>query len=88
MYRSLLNEVTLSMVIFQIGTDRYSDRQEQEYTAPEHAVVNFINILRTNFSYERHCGSFIYVYVTREKLQKRRLYEKFERKMLIKLTPD
>ncbi len=28
--------------------------------------VNFINILRTNFSYKRRFGSFFYVQVTRE----------------------
>ncbi len=32
--------------------------------------VNFINILRTHFSYEHCFGSFFYVNVTREKLQK------------------
>jgi len=30
--------------------------------------VNFINILRPNFLYKRHFGSFFYVNVTREKL--------------------
>ncbi len=29
--------------------------------------VNFINILRTNFSYKRRFGSFYYVHVTRKK---------------------
>jgi len=48
--------------------------------------VNFINILNTNFSYECHFVSFLYVHVTREKLPKQRLYEKFVRKMLMKLT--
>jgi len=48
--------------------------------------VNFINILRTNVSYERRFGSFFYVQVTREKLPKQCLYEKFVRKMLMKLT--
>jgi len=38
------------------------------------------------FSYKRHFGSFFYVHVTREKLPKRRSYEKFVRKMLMKLT--
>ena len=49
--------------------------------------VNFINILHTNFSYEYCFSSFFYVHVTREKLPKQRLYEKFARKMLMKLTP-
>jgi len=38
--------------------------------------VNFINILRTNFSYEYHFGSFFYVHVTREKLLKQHSYIK------------
>jgi len=38
--------------------------------------VNFINILRTNFLYKRHFGSFFYVYVTREKLLKQHSYKK------------
>ncbi len=32
--------------------------------------VNFINILRANFLYKRHFGSFFYVHITREKLPK------------------
>jgi len=51
-----------------------------------------INILRTNFSYKHHFVSFFYVHVTRGKLPKRqpkqRSYEKFIRKMLMKLTTD
>ncbi len=38
------------------------------------------------FSYEHHFGSFFYVHVTREKLPKQCSYEKFVRKMLVKLT--
>ncbi len=34
------------------------------------AGVNFINILCTNFLYERHFGSFFYVHVNRKKLSK------------------
>ncbi len=45
-------------------------------------LVNFINFL-----YEHRFSSFFYVHVTREKLPKRRSYEKFVRKMLMKLTP-
>jgi len=37
--------------------------------------VNFINILRTNFSYECCFGSFFYRHVTRETLPKRRSYK-------------
>jgi len=37
--------------------------------------------------YERRFGSFFYIHVTGEKLPKRRLYKKFPRKMLMKLTP-
>jgi len=50
-------------------------------------VVNFINILRVNFLYKSLFSSFFYLQVTREKLPKRRVYEKFARKMLMKLTP-
>ncbi len=52
-----------------------------------HIGGNFINILRTNFSYQRRFGSFFYKHVTREKLPKQRSYEKSARKMLLKLTP-
>jgi hypothetical protein len=47
-------------------------------------VVNFINVKRTNFSYERRISAAFssYTYV-----EKRRSYEKFVRKMLMKLTP-
>jgi len=38
------------------------------------------------FLYKRNFGSFLYVHVTREKLSKQRLYKKFARKMLMKLT--
>jgi len=49
--------------------------------------VNFINIIRANFSYECLFGSFLRTYVRRKKLPKRqRTYEKFVRKMLMKLT--
>ncbi len=39
------------------------------------------------FLYKSLFGSFFYLYVTREKLPKRCLHEKFARKMLMKLTP-
>jgi len=51
------------------------------------SVVNFINGLGANSLYESLLGSFFYLYVTREKLLKRQLYEKFVRKMLMKLPP-
>ena len=50
-------------------------------------VVNFINILLVNFPYEGLFGNLFYLHVSREKLPKRRLYKRFERKMLMKLTP-
>jgi len=43
-------------------------------------VVNFINIKRANFLYE-------FIYIAKTKLEKGRSYEKFVRKMLMKLTP-
>ncbi len=46
-------------------------------------VVNFINMLRTIFSYEHCFSSFFYVHVTK---RKRRSYKKFAHKMLMKLT--
>jgi hypothetical protein len=49
--------------------------------------VNFINIIRANFSYECLFGSFLRTYVRRKKLPNRQCtYEKFVRKMLMKLT--
>ncbi len=51
--------------------------------------VNFINFIRTHFLYERRFGSFsYYINVTREKLPKQCLYEKFVCKMLMKLITD
>jgi hypothetical protein len=50
--------------------------------------VNFINILCMNFSYECRFGSFFYINITREKLPKQCSYEKFVRKMLMKLTTE
>ncbi len=50
-------------------------------------AVNFINVKRTNFSYERHFGSFYYVYVTEKKLPKLCSYKKFAHLTLMKLTP-
>ena len=50
--------------------------------------VNFINILHTHFSYERHFWQlFLRTFNYREKLQKWRSYKKRARKMLMKLTP-
>jgi hypothetical protein len=45
--------------------------------------VNFINVLRTNFSYERRFGN---VHVTRKSYRNQCLYEKFARLTLMKLT--
>jgi len=50
-------------------------------------MLNFINILCTNFLYRSLFGSFFYLHVTRENLPKRHSYEKFAHKMLMKLTP-
>jgi len=46
----------------------------------------YVRIFRTNFLYEHCLGSFFYVHVAREKLPKQGSYEKFVRKMLMKLT--
>ncbi len=51
------------------------------------AGINFINTKWTNFLFERHFGSFLHLHVTRKKLPKRLLYEKFARLTLVKLTP-
>jgi len=48
--------------------------------------INFINVLRSHFSYKSALSSFFYLHVTREKLPKRLSYEKGVRKMLMKLT--
>jgi hypothetical protein len=49
--------------------------------------VNFISVKRTNFSYERHFGSFFYVHTYVKKLPKKLLsYKKRARKTLMKLT--
>jgi hypothetical protein len=50
-------------------------------------AVNFINILRANFLYERRFDSFSPVICTSKKAVKQWSYEKFVHKMLIKLTP-
>ncbi len=51
-------------------------------------VINFVNVKRANFSYKCSFSSFYYIHVTRKKLPKQRTYEKFVRKMLMKLTPE
>jgi len=48
-------------------------------------AVNFINFIRARFSYERRTRN---VHVTRKKAAETTFYEKFIRKMLMKLTPD
>jgi len=51
-------------------------------------AINFINIIHTNFWYERRSGSLFYLHVTREKLPKQCSYEKCAQKtLLMKLTP-
>ncbi len=50
-------------------------------------IVDFINILRTNFLYELCFGSFALVTCRQKKLPKRSSYKKFVCKMLMKLTP-
>jgi len=50
-------------------------------------IVNFINIKRTNFLYDRRFGSFYHVHVTRKNLPKQRSYKKFALITLMKLTP-
>jgi len=52
------------------------------------SAVNFINILRTNFLYQRCFGSFFYVHVTREKMPKQLSYQKRMHITLMKLTPE
>jgi len=47
-------------------------------------VVNFINVKCTNFLYERRVSAAFSSYMYEEKW---RSYEKFVRKMLMKLTP-
>jgi len=47
-------------------------------------AVNFINIKRTNFSYEHHISAAFSSYMY---IEKWRSHKKFVRKMLIKLTP-
>ncbi len=56
-------------------------------TCGKPSLVNFINVLRANFTNKSLFGSFFYLHVTREKLLKRRLYITFACKMLMKLTP-
>jgi len=51
------------------------------------SAVNFINIIRANFSYKRRFSSFYYVHVTRKKLLKWRSYKKCAHIKLMKLTP-
>jgi len=58
-------------------------------------VVNFINVIRAHFSYERHFGGFFSMYVrtyvtylcTKKKLPKQHSYKKRARLTFMKLTP-
>jgi len=49
-------------------------------------AVNFINILCTNFLYERHFGSFYYVHVTKKKAAEWHSHKKCGCLTLMKLT--
>jgi len=51
-----------------------------------HPMINFINILGLHFSYESALRSFFYLNVTRERLQKRLLYEKCWWNIWLKIT--
>jgi len=62
----------------------HQQQQMKTWLVVDRTAVNFINILRTNFSYERR---FFYIHVTRKKLQKRSSFKKFARTTLMKLTP-
>jgi len=50
-------------------------------------VLIFINILRTNFSYECHFGSFFYVHVTRKAAETTFIQKTRAKKSLTKVTP-
>jgi hypothetical protein len=50
--------------------------------------ANFINILHTHFSYERHFGSFFKVHVTRKSYQKGLLYKKRKHWIFMKLSAE
>jgi len=85
-----LKSATFSLdLVFLVVIDTVLMKTEvkwNEVSSLENKGDNFINILRTNFSHERWCGSFFYVHVTREKLPKQCLYKKFVSKMFMKLT--
>ncbi len=49
---------------------------------------NFINIKCKKILYEHHFSSFYYAHITREKLPKQQLYEKFVHLTMMKLTPE
>jgi len=63
-----------------------SSAVNQIYALVKRYAVNFINVKRANFTYESLFGSIFYLHVTREKLQKRRSYEKCVHLTLMKLT--
>ncbi len=52
-------------------TSRLNIRFMMEVKRSSSQVVNFINVLRANFTYKSLFGSFFYLHVTREKLLKR-----------------
>ena len=62
-----------------INTNRQIHLERERWRNIHKYKVNFINILRTNFSYERHFSSYILAL-------SKNLYEKFARFTLMKLT--
>jgi len=83
---TVLRELRLSNIQCKFEAEQLATEQNFQVRLDDvlgrHAV-NFINILRTNFSYERH---FFHESVTREKLPKGRSYEKCTRLTLMELT--
>ncbi len=41
-------------------------KDEQNLWVPKNSAVNFINVIRTNFSYECRFSSFFYIHITAE----------------------
>jgi hypothetical protein len=80
-----LRRVPDSEVCWDSGNHFWAGKQPKR-KLKQRQGVNFMNILRTIFSYDCCYGSFFCVHVTREKLPKQRLYKKFVHKMLMKLT--
>jgi len=64
---------------------QFCDYSKNRKTKDCYTGVNFINILRERFSYKHHLLAAFYSYMY---VEKRRLYEKFVRIMLKKLTTE